>query len=147
MVESFDSAQDKAEDKILKNYQNKQTFLRIIYAAIILASGILIGAGGTVLLAKNGVIWIEHKHKTPSEITNEITEKYGLNSEQKAKVETIINKAFEQRKADENEISQKRDAYLQVVIAEMKDVLTPEQFDRWSKDFQTLREKMKNRKR
>ena len=69
----------ETEDKILKHYRHKQIFLRIICAAVILASGILIGAGGTVLLAKYNIIWIDHKHKDAAAITKEITEKYGLN--------------------------------------------------------------------
>ena len=147
VAESFDKAQDRTEDKLLKHYRHKQIFLRIICAVIILASGILIGAGGTILLAKYNVIWIDHDHKTPDEITKEITEKYGLNQDQTKRVEEIINRAFEQRKLDNEEMDKKRDAYVQITIAEMKDILTPEQFERWNNDFQAMREKFKNRKK
>ncbi|MGA2916356.1 MAG: hypothetical protein ABSE89_10055 [Sedimentisphaerales bacterium] len=44
-------------------------------------------------------------------------------------------------------MDKKHDAYFQIVIAEMKEVLTPEQFERWNTDFQTMREKLKNRKK
>ncbi len=135
------------EDKILKHFQHKQIFLRILSAAIILVSGILIGWGGTILLAKNNIIWIKHAHKTPAEITKIIVSKYGLNEQQAKQVEEILNKAFTQRKLDDDEMDQRRDAYSQVVIAEMKEVLSPEQFERWNKDFQTMREKFKGRKK
>ncbi|MGA2914432.1 MAG: hypothetical protein ABSE89_00170 [Sedimentisphaerales bacterium] len=135
----------ESQDKILKYYKHKQIFLRIITAAIILISGILIGAGGTILLAKNNIIWISHKHKDPAGITKEITEKYGLTQQQTKRVEEIINKAFEQRKSDDEEMDKKHDIYFQIVIAEMKEVLTPEQFERWNTDFQTMREKFKKR--
>ncbi len=133
------------EDKIIKQYQHKQLFLRIVLAAVILISGILIGAGGTILLAKNNKIWIKHKHKDPNEITKEIAGKYGLNQQQTTRVQEIINKTFEQRKTYDEEMDQKRDADTQIIIAEMNSVLTPGQFELWNKDFQAMREKFKNR--
>jgi hypothetical protein len=145
VAESFDKAQDRPEDKLLKHYQHKQMFLRIISAAIILASGIIIGAGGTILLVKQRVIWIGHKHKDAADITKEITEKYGLNQQQTKQVEQIIANAFEKKKLYDEETNNKRDADAQIIIAEMNDVLTPGQFERWNKDFQTMREKFKNR--
>jgi glycine/serine hydroxymethyltransferase len=114
---------------------------------VILASGIAIGAGGAILLAKNNIIWVSHKHKDAAGITKEISTKYGLNQQQTKQVGEIINKAFEQRKLYDEEMDQKRDADAQILIADMKEVLTPEQFDRWNKDFQTMREKYKSRKK
>jgi len=137
----------RGEEKILKHYKHKRMFLWIVCAAIILASGFAIGAGGTILLAKNHIIWISHKHKDADEVTKEISEKYGLNQQQTKQVAEIINKAFEQRKLYDDEMDQKRDAYAEVVIAQMKEVLTPEQFERWNKDFQAMREKNKNKKK
>jgi hypothetical protein len=148
VAESFDKAQDRSEDKLLKHYRHKQILLRIISAAIILASGIIIGAGGTILLVKQRVIWVGHKHKDAkdaADITKEITEKYGLNQQQTNQVEQIIAKAFEKKKLYDEETDNKRDADTQIIIAEMNDVLTPAQFELWNKDFQAMREKAKNR--
>jgi glycine/serine hydroxymethyltransferase len=133
------------EDKLLKHYRHKQIILWIICAAVILASGIAIGAGGAILLAKNNIIWVSHKHKDAAGITKEISTKYGLNQQQTKQVGEIINKAFEQRKLYNEEMDKKRDADTQILIAEMKEVLNPEQFERWNKDFKTMREKFKNR--
>jgi hypothetical protein len=44
-------------------------------------------------------------------------------------------------------MDKKRDAYVQIAIADMKEVLTPEYFERWNKDFQIMREKFKNRRK
>jgi MFS superfamily sulfate permease-like transporter len=133
------------EDKLLKHYRHKRMLLWIVCAAIILVSGIAIGAGGTILLAKYNLIWISHKHKGTAEVTKEISEKYGLNQQQTKQVEEIINKAFEQRKSYGEEMDKKRDADTQIMIAEMKEALTPDQFERWNNDFQIMREKYKNR--
>jgi hypothetical protein len=134
-----------AEKNIVKHYRHKQSLLRIICAVIILISGIVIGAGGTILLVKHRVIWIGHPHKNAADITKEISEKYGLNQQQTKQVEEIFNKAFQQRELYDEEMDKKRDADTQIMIAEMNNVLTPAQFERWNKDFQTMREKFKNR--
>jgi transcriptional regulator of heat shock response len=134
------------EENIVKHYRHKQVLLRIICAVIILISGIAIGAGGTILLAKHRVIWIGHPHKKDAAaITKKISTKYGLTQEQTKQVEQILNKAFQQRELHNKEMDKKRDADTQIIIAEMNDVLTPAQFERWNKDFQAMREKFKNR--
>ncbi|MGB8225622.1 MAG: hypothetical protein WCE45_01960 [Sedimentisphaerales bacterium] len=135
----------ETEEKLLKHYRHKQTLLRIVFAVIILASGVVIGAGGTILLVKQRVIWISHKHKDAADITKEISEKYGLNQQQTKQVEQIIANAFEKKKLYDAEMDNKRDADAQTIIAEMNDVLTPGQFELWNKDFQAMREKFKNR--
>ncbi|MCX5633018.1 MAG: hypothetical protein NTW93_05025 [Phycisphaerae bacterium] len=145
VAEPIRQAHDKTEEKLLKHYRHKQILLRIISAAVILASGLVIGAGGTILLVKQRVIWIGHKHKDAADITKEMSEKYGLNQQQTKQVAEIFNKAFEQRKLDDEEMDKKRDADTQIIIAEMNDVLTPGQFERWNKDFQIMKEKYKNR--
>jgi hypothetical protein len=145
VAEPIREAHDTTEEKLLKHYRHKQMFLRIVSAAVILASGIIIGAGGTILLVKQRVIWVGHKHKDAADITKEISEKYGLNQQQTKQVEQIIAKAFKKKKSYDEEIDQKRDADTQIIIAEMNDVLTPAQFELWNKDFQAMREKAKNR--
>jgi hypothetical protein len=136
-----------AEENIVKHYRHKQALLRIICAVIILISGIVIGAGGTILLVKHRVIWIGHPHKNAADITKEISQKYGLTQQQTKQVEGILNKTFQQRELYDEEMDKKRDADTQIMIAEMNNVLTPAQFERWNKDFQTMREKFKNRRK
>ena len=75
----------------------------------------------------------------------QISAKYGLTQQQTKQVEQILNKAFQQRELYNEEMDKKRDADTQTIIAEMNDVLTPAQFERWNKDFQAMREKFKNR--
>ncbi len=133
------------EENALKHYRHQRMLLWIVCAGIILASGIVIGAGGTILLVKHRVIWISHPHKDAADITKEISEKYGLDQQQTKQVEEIITKAFEQKKLYDEEMDKKREADTQIMIAEMKEVLKPEQFERWNKDFQTMREKFKSR--
>ena len=134
------------EEKVLKHKRIKQIILRIICAVVILLSGVVIGAGGTILLVKHRVIWIPHRHdKDATSVAKEISSKYGLNPQQTSQVEEIFNKAFERRKLRGEEMRRERENEAQILSEELEKVLTPEQFERWSKDFQDMREKFRKR--
>jgi len=133
----------KPEEKIVKHYQHKRALLWIICAAVILISGIVIGVGGTILLVRHRVIWVGHPHKDATAIAKDISKKYGLNEQQAKQVEDIFNRAFEQKRLQWEEREKQHEQEAQLLIAEMNDVLNREQFDRWNRDFQELREKFK----
>ena len=131
------------EDNPVKHYRHKQITLWIICAIVILASGIAIGTGGTMLLVKHRVIWIGRPHKDAAAIAKEISKKYDLNEQQAKQVEDIFNRAFEQKQLHREERDKQREQETQLLIAEMNDVLNREQFERWNRDFQELRGKFK----
>ncbi len=131
------------ENIIVNRYRHKKMLLWLLCGVIILTSGVIIGAGGTILLVKQRVIWISRPHKDANEIAQEITEKYGLNPQQTQQVGQLINKAFQQKKLYDEEEKKKREADIQIMIADMNQILTPQQFERWNKDFQAFREKHK----
>ena len=135
------------EENVSKCRPNNK-FLRFFCIFIILVSGIAIGAGGTIMLIKQRVIWIGvgHPHKDANDITKEITEKYGLNPQQTTQVKGIITNTFLQRKSYDEAQDKQRDADIQTLIADMKTVLTPQQFEQWNKDFQVMRDKHKKPK-
>ncbi len=132
------------EENIIKNYRLKKILLWLI----IFISGIAIGAGGTIMLIKQRVIWIgvSHPHKDANDIAKEISEKYDLNSQQTTQVGQIINKAFQQKKIYDAEEDKRHEADIQTLIADMNSVLTGQQFERWNKDFQAMRDKHKKPK-
>lgn len=133
----------KPEEKIVKHYQHKRMLLWIICSAVILISGIVIGVGGTMLLVKHRIIGTGHRHKDAAAIAKDISKKYCLNEQQAKQVEDIFNRAFEQKRLQWEERSKQRDQEAQLLIADMNDVLNRQQFERWNKDFQELREKFK----
>lgn len=132
------------EENFLNHYRYKRILLYIICAGIILTSGIVIGAGATILLVKHRVIWISHRTEDAAEEAREMRDEYGLSQQQTNQVEAIYNRAFERKQLRQEENSKKRDQEAQIFAAEIKEVLTPEQFERWNKDFQTMREKYKD---
>ena len=133
------------ENNIAKSYRSKKMVIKLICGVVILISGIAIGAGATIMLVKHRVIWISKPHKDANDITKMISEKYGLTTQQTQQVKQIINKTFQKRKQYDLEEDQRHEADAQKVIAEMNSVLTPQQFERWNKDFQAMREKFKKR--
>lgn len=128
---------------IVKQFSRKQTITLTICAAVILLSGIAIGVGATILLAQNRFIDINHPHKTTDDITKEISKKYNLSSQQTAQVQTLLSDMFEKGKLRRDEMDAQRNADTETMIAQMKLILTDEQFAKWNENFTKLRAKFK----
>lgn len=119
--------------------------LQIIVAAVIFASGIVVGSGGTILLVKHRVLWIQRHKKQASTIARKIQSRYDLSNEQTAKVEDIISKAMESKRALRREMGTKFDTERAKLVSEMKTVLSAEQFEKWHIDFQKRVERYRKR--
>lgn len=128
---------------IVKQYSRKQVIIMVICAAVIFLSGIAIGIGSTVLLAQNRFIKIAPSHMTAESLTKKISEKYGLNSQQTTQVQTLLNDMFAKGKLNRDEMDARRDADAEIMIAQMKLILTDEQFAKWNENFTKLRAKFK----
>lgn len=133
------------EENISKNPTCNKLWIRLLCAFIILVSGLAIGAGGTILMVKHRVIWISRTSKDANDITEKVARKYDLSSEQVERVRTIITNSFEQRRLDDEALTAKRNEYAKQIVSEMNSVLTPEQFEKWNKDFQEMRDRYKRR--
>ncbi|MDD5458460.1 MAG: hypothetical protein PHF37_03610 [Phycisphaerae bacterium] len=124
----------------------KQLLVQIVIAVVILVSGIIIGSGTTILLAKNRMIWIKPPNKpNAASIAHKISEKYGLDQQQATQMEKIFVDGFAARKLLRDEMDKKMDTQTEVFIEKMKQAMTAEQFDRWYKDFQKMMESRKKR--
>ncbi len=136
------------QGSVLKRSRSRQILVQIIVGSIILVSGIIIGSGGTILLAKHKVIWISHRHKAdPASIAKKISSRYGLDDRQTRQVEDIFREGFQRKELIYKQMSAKMDARRQVLVAKMKEVLSPAQFEKWHKDLQIRMEKRKKRHR
>ncbi|OQA03340.1 MAG: hypothetical protein BWY69_00521 [Planctomycetes bacterium ADurb.Bin401] len=133
------------EENIIKSPAGNKLWIRLLCAFVILASGIAIGAGGTILLVKHRVIWISKAHMDANSLTKLIAEKYDLDSQQTGLVRELINDAFVRKNLNDEAESARREMYAQKMITDMNSILTPQQFQRWSKDFQEMRERYKKR--
>ena len=141
-----ESAQSNTAASI-RPHRNRRKILalQIVVAAVIFASGIVVGSGGTILLVKHRVLWIQRHKKQASTIARNIQTRYGLSDEQTAKVEGIFSKAMEGRRTIRSEMLTKFDTERASLVSEMKTVLSAEQFDKWHIDFQKRIERYRKR--
>ena len=142
MVESSQQSNPHAHKS-----RRPQFSLQIIIACVIFASGIIVGAGGTILLVRHRVLWIHHYHKEAASITRQIKARYNLTEQQTKNVEDVFTKAIERKKAVRSQLQTKFDAEREKLVSEMKAVLTPQQFGKWHIEFQKRAERYKKRRR
>jgi len=136
------------QGSVLKRSRSRQILVQIIVGSIILVSGVIIGSGGTILLAKHKVIWISYRRKADQvSIAKKISSRYGLDDRQTRQVEDIFREGFQKKELIHKQMSEEMDARRQVLVAKMKEVLSPAQFEKWHEDLQIRMEKRKKRHR
>jgi hypothetical protein len=120
-------------------FPRRQIALQTAMALIIFISGVVVGSGATLAFLKNKVLWMDRRpRRDAAAISREIGSKYGLTDEQVRKVEEIFVTRLKARQEDRKEFGRRMEAGRQQLIAEMKEVLSPDQFDRWLKDFEAM---------
>ena len=120
------------------SHRHKQIYLQIIVGIVILSCGIVIGSGATLLRLKDRVIIPGPRPPLP-DIVEDIQSRYDLTQEQVEKVEDILGKGREKMHTLFEESRQKIEAEFQKISVEMKEVLSPEQYEHWENDFKSRR--------
>ena len=120
------------------SHRRKQIYLQIIVGIIILSCGIVIGSGTTLLRLKDRMIMRGPPPPLPA-IVEDIQSRYDLTQEQVEKVEDILGKGHETMRTLFEESRQKIEAEFQKISMEMKEILSPEQYERWENDFKSRR--------
>jgi len=120
------------------SHRRKQIYLQIIAGIIILSCGIVIGSGATLLRLKDKVIIRGPRPPLP-DIVEDIQSRYDLTHEQVQKVEDILGKSRETMRTIFEQSREKTEAEFQRVSLEMKEVLSPEQYEQWENDFKSRR--------
>ena len=122
------------------SHHRKQIYLQIIAGIIILVCGVVIGSGITLLRLKDKMIMRGPRPPLPA-IIEDIQGRYDLTREQVEKVEGVLGKRRETMHSLFEEFRQKTEAEFQKISIEMKEILSPEQYERWEKDFKFRRER------
>jgi hypothetical protein len=127
-------------DGLTKKYYRKRIIIQAFVAIAIFISGIIAGSGGTIFLLKNkGILRPPGPHRPPrmmaSEIAKEIGADYNLTEDQIKRVEQIFEKAGQSLEDLRQDFEEKMEAGKQQITAEMKQTLSPEQFEQWQQDF------------
>ena len=125
----------------------RQVVLQVTMALIIFISGAVIGSGGTLAFRSNKVMWMDRRpRRDAAAIARETGSRYGLTDEQIRKVENVFVTGLKARQEDHKEFGRRMEAGRQQLIAEMKEALLPEQFNRWLKDFEAMHERRGKRR-
>jgi len=115
----------------------RQMYLQVAAATVILACGIIIGSGAALLHFKDDIV--PDRFPPPADIVRDIQARYGLTEEQAEKAKTAIAASSDRMHAIFEGVREKMDAEFKELSSAMKDILTPEQFERWERDFKSRR--------
>jgi len=115
-------------------------WVMVLVGLVIVVSGAVIGAGVTVLALKNRLAAPPSPgERTATLIASDLRNRYNLTDEQAKQVKEIMATRMEVIEAIRQEMHKKVATEHEKLRADMKKVLTPEQFERWSAQFESLR--------
>ena len=125
---------------ISKQHHCKRIITQIFVATIIFLSGVITGAGGTVILLKSrGILRPQRPPRPPrmmaSDIAKEIGAEYGLTDEQIEQVEQVFEKAGQSLETMRQDFNERMETGKQEIITGMKAILSPDKFEKWQEDF------------
>ena len=121
------------------SHRGRQIGLQIIVGMIILICGIIIGSGAAVLRLKDEMVMRPGPRPQPREVGKDMEARYDLTPEQTKQVEAAFGKRQETLRTMFEEFRRKSEAEFQNLSAEIKKILTPEQYERWEQDFKRRR--------
>jgi Spy/CpxP family protein refolding chaperone len=117
----------------------KQIFLQVFVGMIILVCGVVIGWGSAVLYMKDKMMMPPGPRPPTGEVVEDMKARYDLTPEQAKQVEAAFGKRRESLQAVFEEFRTKSEAEFQALSADIKKILTPEQYARWEHDFKQRR--------
>jgi hypothetical protein len=117
----------------------RRMLLMIVLGAVILACGMAIGSGATIL-------WIRHQmhrmrgepDRMPVELASRIQAKLALSPDQATGVEQILRKNLEAVQRIHQETFPRVQAEVDKMRAEVSALLTPQQAEKWNSDFDEI---------
>jgi hypothetical protein len=107
---------------------------------LIVVSGVVIGAGTTVLLLRDRIARPPSPgEETAAAIAADLRSRYDLTDDQTRQVREIMTRRMDAIEVIRREAHEKITGEHEALRAEMKAVLKPEQFQRWSAQFDAMR--------
>ena len=121
------------------SHRGKQVLLQIVVGMIILVCGIIIGSGAAVLRLKDQMVMRRGPFPQTRAVVEDMATRYHLTPEQIEQVETAFEKSRESLRTRFEKFRTESEAEFGTLSAEIKKILTPEQFERWEQDFKRRR--------
>ncbi len=134
-------------------FNRRQLLMQVVVAAVILASGIGIGTGGTILALQDRIVWQPPPRPTDRggergprpDFVAELRTKYSLSDEQVQKVKDLFAARWEAGRARWEQLRKIEADEREQLVTDMKGILTPEQFEPWHVEYQQRIAEMQNR--
>ena len=136
MVDESDASVPPVGKKRLSR-SRRQMYLQIAAATVILVCGIVIGSGSALLHFKDDIV--PDRLPPSREIVRDMRARYDLTQEQAQKAEAALGDSRERMHSLFEGFSEKMEAEFKELSSAMKDILTPEQYERWENDFKDRR--------
>ncbi|MCK4958080.1 MAG: hypothetical protein KAT00_01740 [Planctomycetes bacterium] len=128
-----------SEPVVIRRQQVRQL---IVLGVVILASGIVIGFGATTLCFKDRIVKPKrYGNMEHLQLAKKMRADYDLSEEQSGQLRELFKKQFAGIRSIQEESQQKMATQRQELTADIKEVLTKEQFDRWLKEFKAREKK------
>mgnify|MGYP006285550989 FL=1 len=125
----------------------RQTVVQIVTALVILVSGMGIGVGGTILALRDRIVWKfppppgGGRRWDPNDIARRWQEDYGLTDEQVQQVRDTFSRQFRAMREVFEDLQVREKEQREQFVASMESILTPEQFEKWDKEFRERTER------
>jgi len=140
MVEEVARPSNPSSGKKRLSHQGRQVCLQVVVGMIILICGIVIGWGAAVLQLKDKMMMPPGLRPPTREVVEDMEARYDLTPEQAKQVEIAFGKRRETLQTLFEEFRRKSETEFQTLSADIKKILTPEQYERWEQDFQRRRQ-------
>lgn len=115
---------------------------RLLFGSVVLLSGMVIGAGVTLLWVQQKALYIvHHPQDAPAAVAARLRSKFRLSGDQEKRVEQVLRKRQASLQAIRREVQPRVMAELEKVREEVAQVLTPEQAEKWNAYFRSMQEK------
>lgn len=107
--------------------------VQVVMVVVVLFSGVLIGSGGTIVLLRHRFARVQQPAKpalTAATFAAQMQREYALTEEQTRRVEQALHARLQEAAESRRQLFVRVGAARDGFLADMKNVLTPDQYDR-----------------
>ena len=122
----------------------------LLGAAMIFMSGTIVGGGGTIFCLRQRKVWIRPGHiPGPPQVflLRHLRSSLDLTDQQAEQLELMLDQGMQGMHELVREHRQHMEARHQDLASKMKDILTPEQYPKWERDFSRMRRHFRSKGR
>lgn len=120
--------------------QRRSTWKLLLLGLVILLAGMTIGAAGTLFVVRRAVLHAaQHPGELPERALDRLDRRLDLTDAQRAEIERILRQRMRRLAALRERLRPHVDRELDALDEEISDVLTPQQRERWQRDYRRLR--------